>query len=159
MGIEVDVNLLGKIDGHLAQVAKSQQAFAEWLSKSTRAARYLSTDGQGTCDTNGYAVIQLNGPQIGRRWVVRCVLVGGLTWGTTAAGSAVLVVQSQAPSTDMQPPLVNCNDQTGTLPNKAFYGHGEVVVGQMQRLWLVVTGGTSTQVYAATAYYVDEEAT
>lgn len=100
--------------------------------------------------------IGLGGPQQGRVWLVRRIIVSGLTWGTAAAGTAqffaaaipsMLIAQSLDASM-----LV---DESTAIPNKAFYSNRQVVIRNPESLHIVIVGGTPNQQYVASSQVED----
>ncbi len=130
------------------------QALRDYLRDQR--AKYVRVQGTAAADAAGYAVVQLGPVPAGRRWIIHQISVGGITWGTVAAGSALAVVQAQAPSTDTAPPLINVLDEASPLPSVSFYSRGMFVVRQGCSLWLVISGATSGQSYAGACSMVDE---
>jgi hypothetical protein len=108
--------------------------------------------GNGNCATTGSLLISLGGPAPFRMWIVRRLIVQGLTWGTTAAGSCnVHVSASDTPTLGG----IDIVDNSTALPNKAFYSGWQVVLVNPQRLIVEIVGGTSAQIYAATGMAED----
>lgn len=97
-------------------------------------------------------VLGMGGPDTGFIFVVRRIIVGGLTWSTTAAGTAEVYITGSAypsGSTGIVRNLTDMCDQSTALPNKAFYGRDEVVVKEGEWLSVVINGGTAAQQYTA----------
>lgn len=104
--------------------------------------------------------INFGGPDAGFEWVVRRIIVGGLKWATTAAGTAEVYVTalgaqwgttgSGAGTAAGLQSLADLVDQSASLPNKAFYGREELVVKENESLVVVINGGTAAQQYVAT---------
>ena len=102
-------------------------------------------------DASGAATLVLGGPTVGRQWEVRGIRVGGLTPSTTAAGVAdVYISASGTPAS-----TADWVDRASALPLPATYGAGELVLHERELLVLVVSGGTSGQVYVASAAVTD----
>ena len=168
--MEIDLSaqiggFLGRMHSTLDRMEKQQAQVAKWLQATSEMPKYNELRSAGTADTNGYAVIEGGGPTAGRRWVVRNVVVGGTTWGASVNGTAVLVVQAAVPTADTSPNTVNVWDSTNngsygvstnTLPSAATYGHGELIVKNPARLWVIIYDGTSGTDYAAAIRFVDE---
>lgn len=105
--------------------------------------------------------LNFGGPDAGFYWVVRRLVVGGLTWSTTAAGTAEIYVTglagaagtstSGAGSIAAIRSLSDLVDESAALPNKAFYGSEELIVQPNESLVAVVVGGTASQQYVAAA--------
>lgn len=103
--------------------------------------------------------INMGGPDAGFEWVVRGLVVGGLTWSTTAAGTAEVYVTalgaqwgtsgSGAGTAAGVRALTDLVDQAATLPSKGFYGREQLVVKENESLVVVILTGTAGQQYAA----------
>lgn len=103
--------------------------------------------------------INMGGPDSGFEWVVRRIVVGGLTWSTTAAGTAEVYVTGLGAQWGTSAggsgtaagvrSLADLVDQASTLPNKAFYGRDELVVKENESLVIVILSGTAAQQYVA----------
>lgn len=108
-----------------------------------------------TIDANGFGVVALGGPDQGHLWYVRRLIVGGQSWDDTAAGTAQVFVS--AADFRLQTvaggafPITDLRDQADTLPDVAFYGHGEVPLHAPQRLYVRFVGATPEQIYTAAA--------
>jgi hypothetical protein len=161
LDLEIDADLLLRIGDALDAVVKETTSTRRAIQDSTTRANTYKMVGSATADTAGNALIVLDSCPQGQRWVVRKVVVGGVTWATTAAGNALLLVTSSPPANvDAPISLVNVEDATnnpgagaGTgLPSIAFYDEGDMIVlAPNEWLCVYVYGGTSTQVYMATA--------
>lgn len=105
---------------------------------------------------SGNLALDMGGPSQGRVWLVRRVVVGGITWGTVAAGTAELYI-SALPSNLLatERPMNELIDQAASLPLRAFYSNEQAVVAQNERLVLVVVGGTAAQQYVGACSVVD----
>lgn len=153
-GVEIDAGLSVTI-GRLTETLTRVQ---QWLERSSAMPKYQAFAGSATADSAGNASIQLGPVAQGRRWIVHQAVVGGLTWGTTATGKAVLAVMSAEPSADVAVPLTAVQDDAASLPWVAHYSRGQFVVPPLSSVWVQVTGGTSGQQYAAAVSLVDEPA-
>lgn len=118
--------------------------------------------GSGVCPTPTTPFgINFGGPDPGFYWNVRRIIVGGLTWTTTAAGSVEVYVtglagaqgvpSSGAGSVASIRSLSDLVDQNATMPTKGFYGVGELSVLANESLVVVVNTGTAGQQYSASA--------
>jgi hypothetical protein len=105
----------------------------------------------GAFPSSGNLGLDLGGPALGRLWLVRRVIVAGLTWGTTAAGTAEVYVGGTTPQLAASSrDITMLTDESAALPNKAFYSNRQMPVQHGERVIAVVIGGTSTQQYVAT---------
>lgn len=102
--------------------------------------------------------ISFGGPDPGYYWMLRRLLVGGVTWKTTAAGTAEIYVtalsagQGQAAVGPIIAGLALSDmvDQAASLPNKAFYSDQQVMVQEQENLVVVLDTATAGQLYVAT---------
>lgn len=98
---------------------------------------------------SGTLVLYCDGPQIGRLWEVRQIVIGGAKVGDAVAGTAQLFVQV-APPNDLS--LATCRDLNMTpLPFSRFYSTGQIKIHGRENLWVVITGGTVGQTITAYA--------
>lgn len=106
--------------------------------------------------------MSLGGPDAGFYWLVRRLVIGGVTFKTVAAGSAEIYVTGLAPpyGTAGVGPIVaglamtDIADQFATLPTPAgrgFYSNRQMVVQENENLVVVIDTGTAGQVYVAAA--------
>jgi len=91
--------------------------------------------------------LDLGGPSYGRAWEVRQLVIGGITWATTVAGNAVVLVQPVAPSATNPAGTAGIQDQAASLPSVAFYSGGQFRIGNPNHLWVAVIGGTASTPY------------
>lgn len=104
----------------------------------------------------GNLALNLGGPVPGRIWLLRQLVVGGLTWGTVAAGTAEAYGTALPPlQTASGRQLSDLADAFSALPGVHFYTSRQVVLRNPQRLVVVVVGGTSGQTYQAAANVED----
>ena len=132
-------------------VEKLQATFDDWVRQQNdyqfKGPRPVQFRGSCAAASDGSADLNLGGPAPGRMWVVRRLIVQGISWSTSAAGSCnVHVTTTQKPV----PGGLDIVDNSTALPNKAFYSGWQVVLVNPQILVVEIVGGTSTQVYAAT---------
>ena len=105
------------------------------------------------------AGLNLGGPDAGYYWLVRRLVVGGVTWKTTAAGTSEVYItaltgqQGQIFSGSLITGLALSDlvDQSAALPNKAFYSNRQMIVRQNENLVVVIDTGTAGQQYVAAA--------
>ena len=114
----------------------------------------------GVCPTpTASFALNFGGPDAGFYWVIRRIIAGGLTWTTSAAGTAEVYVHGFAGLTGVATSgpgsvastrsLSDMADQSASLPNKAFYGSEELVVQANESISVVIVGGTAGQQYVA----------
>ena len=82
VGVELDLG---------TKMEKLVSAFHEWLRVEQEYQRSgpvpVQLRGNVTCPSSGSAFMDLGGPANGRLWIVRRLIVQGVSWNTTAAGS------------------------------------------------------------------------
>ncbi len=104
----------------------------------------------GVVDSNSDPVyLDLGGPAYGRVWEVRQLVVGGITWATTVAGTAPVLVQANAPNAQSGVSLLNVQDCATALPAVAFYSSGQFRVRHPNHIWVVILSGTASTPYGA----------
>jgi len=117
--------------------------------------------GSATADAGGVAVIQFSpgGPDQGHKWEIQNVVLGGDTFATAAASSAVEYYASAMDFRtllDTSPPLTDLVDGTTTaLPFPAFYSRGQYTLRPGEKLYVRITGGTEGQQYVGVARGLD----
>ena len=153
---EIEAKIGLGIDLRLGHAVTALERVADWLGRTTALPRYASFAGQAAADASGNALIQLGPVPQGLRWVVHGVRAGGIMWGTAAAGTAIFAVLPSAPSADVGLPTIAVRWASSALPQSEKFSRGELVAMSMESLWVLVTGGTSGQVYAASASMVVE---
>lgn len=103
------------------------------------------------------AVIDLGGPTQGRVWDLRVLTVGGLTFATTAAGTALVVVSAQQPAKASDVGLSNIVDQANSLPLPAGYSVGQIRISYPDRFYVLIMAGTAGQEYVAAGRFEEYE--
>lgn len=99
--------------------------------------------------------MNLGGPQMFRQWEIRQLIVGGITWETTVAGSCDVFVQPSDPSARNPVALLNMVDNSSTLPNKAYYSGGQLRVRHPAQVFVAIISGTASTQYQATGAAFD----
>ena len=99
----------------------------------------------------------LEGPAYGRRWEIRNLVIGGLYFSSTVAGTA-LALRTSIASVGLnlaQINLADVVDQAESLPDVAFYGSGQFVLRAPDKLVIVVIGPTASTPYVVGGSYID----
>lgn len=150
----MESTLDGLGDAVTALIASHDQLVAA-VHERRRGPQPLSLTATATADANGNALIVYDPVPQGETWELRRLVVGGSTWATAAAGTAVAYRTSGAATPT--PSLLVVLDQAPTLPNVAFYLDGQVVLVPGERLVVLVAGGTVGQQYLSNAQLVRKE--
>lgn len=135
--------------GHLSKQVQRQQ------DRLDKLAELIPGDYQnaaaGIYPASGVLSLNLGSPDQGQYWSVRRVVVGGSDITTSPGGVAYMVVMGSPPNQNgSNVNLAQVADISANgLPQKAFYGSHELVVGAGESLYCVITGGTSTTQYVA----------
>ena len=104
----------------------------------------------------GNFIIGLGGPAMGRRWSVRKIAVGGSLVTSAPAGTGYLLQEPTTPP--LIGPMMSFVDVTsGTFPQRAFYGKGELILDDPDKLWLLITSPTAATQYVVTYWVEDYE--
>lgn len=158
-----------EIKAHLGHIAARLDADAEERRRiieieRARVPAFFRIQNNGIIPTPTAAMaINLGGPETGFEWVVRGLAVGGLTWSTTAAGTAEVYITGigslGGTSASASSPgsyasvraLSDIVDQASTLPAVKFYGRDQFVVKEGESLVVVILTGTAGQQYVANA--------
>lgn len=116
--------------------------------------RYARQTLYGAAGSNAYPaagnlVMTCDGPQQGRLWDIRQIVVSGPTITTALPGTAYVFTQSSQPS-DMSSAF--CRDFSLTpFPVKGLYGNGQLRMASPMNIWVVITGGTPGASYSVYA--------
>lgn len=148
-GIGVDFFLqLGATLGSLAESMQAERDHREENKPPSNEVVFAA----GVFPATGNLILDLGSVPLGRVWQVRRLIVGGVTVTTAAAGQAYAFAQGAAPS-DLN--LTNCVDIFATLPRGNTYGTHQLFLVATEHLFVVVTGGTAGQQYAAASRIED----
>lgn len=96
-------------------------------------------------------VLGFGGPHSGRTWMVMGVTIGGVTYATAAAGTALVVVSAATPLNAANLGTGFVYDQAPSLPLPATYSRGQIPLKANERLFIIIVGGTIAQSYTAGA--------
>jgi hypothetical protein len=109
--------------------------------------------GVATTDAAGDSLeIGLGGPQYGRLWQINSLVIGGVLWTTTVAGTALVFLTATKTVTPALPDIV---DEAGSLPSVSQYSTGQIIVRHPQHIRLVVLTPTASTQYAAGGWATD----
>lgn len=115
---------------------------------------YAPLTGSGLIDASGNLVIDIGGPQQGRRWSVGTVAFSdaGSYWASMGAAVAALCVGNKTGNT-VPPNAVRWPFAAG--PNAANFSSGQITVIPADNVLLSVTGGTPGQNIQVTLWVQD----
>lgn len=115
---------------------------------------YAPQFASGAVDSSGNLVLDLGGPQLGRRWVVRMATFSDAVsfWNTMGSAQATLCVGRRTGNT-VYPSMVRW--PFNTAPNAATFGSDQMWITPQDHVLLSVTGGTSAQNIQATIWIQD----
>lgn len=120
-------------------------------ARAAETPRLVRLNGAVVIPAGGFAWIPLNfrGPDSGHFWMVRQIVIGGLTPITAAAGRADVFVSAQdfTNSTLAAVGLLDWRDQATALPLVGPYGKGEMYVKADEYLQIAISNGTPGQQY------------
>ena len=150
----MESTLDGLGDAVTALIASHDQLVAA-VHERRRGPQPLSLTATATADANGNALIVYDPVPQGETWELRRLVVGGSTWATAAAGTAVSYATSGAAVAT--PSLLGVFDEAASLPNVAYYLDGQVVLTPGERLVVLVSGATSAQQYLSNSQLVRKE--
>lgn len=155
-GIELDVEALGIGAVALLQINKKLGSLADVYAKLIKKELDYEKMGpvfvplQGVVNVDaaqdpGY--VDLGGPAYGREWLVRQLVIGGLLWSTTVAGTGLALVQANPPQAGQVPGLANVQDAFGTMPAVHFYSSSQFRIRNPQHIFVAIVGGTASTPY------------
>lgn len=166
-GAELDLDL-GPIEimaGIRTELASMNHKADKWREREQARARVpimVRQFASGIIPTPTARVgLNMGGPDPGFYWMLRRLIIGGLTWKTVAAGTAEIYVtalggQQGAVSTG---PVVaglalsDMVDQSAALPSKAFYSDQQVMIQEQENLVVLIDTGTAGQQYVCTGQF------
>jgi hypothetical protein len=156
MAIEVEADILVSL-GSAVERLTSELAAAR-VASTTRPNSFKAV-ASTFADANGNAPIIFEACPNGQRWVLRHLVVGGVTWTTSASGHAYIFHTTPGGPSGADAPVSIFNvidgDTSGLaagtgLPWARFYFEGdECVLEGGEALGVMVYGGTSGQQYVA----------
>lgn len=157
------VDIMAGVKAELSTLNEHNKSYSEWKKRETARARVpmmVRLVANATLGAGGPRTgINIGGPDPGYYWMVRRLLIGGVTWKTTAAGTAEVYVTGLTGSQG-QPvtgpavsglALSDMVDQAASLPNKAFYSDQQFMLQAQENLMVVIDSGTAAQQYVVTA--------
>lgn len=156
---DLDINLqLGRVADRLDKDAEERRRDRETARARVPSIVRIQNSGVIPTPTAPFG-LNMGGPDAGFEWVVRGLVIGGLTWSTTAAGSAEVYVSGLgaqwgtaaggAGTAAGVRSLSDLVDQAASLPSKGFYGREQLVIKESESLIVVINGGTAAQQYVA----------
>lgn len=150
--------------GDVSSRIKNQTEMQRLASKATQPA-FARIPLSGIVPASGFLVLPVQnqvGPEQGRFWYVRSIVVGGTAPGAAVTGRADVFVSAasfQNYTALAQIGMADWRDQTATIPSVAFYGRGEITMRVSENLYIVVSGATNgQQIQAALTIEEYEEA-
>ncbi len=102
--------------------------------------------------SSGIVTLDLGSVPQGRVWQIRRLVVGGITVGTAADGKAYAFAQGAPPSDQA---LTDCVGIYAALPTLEKFGTHQLFLQAPEHLWVVFTGASNGQQYAASARVED----
>jgi len=105
------------------------------------------------------SLLTVGGPEAGYFWLVRRIVVGGLTWKTSAQGTVEVYVTGLAGNVGSVTtgPIVSALslgdvvDAFATMPHAANYTSHQIIVQESENLSVVIDGGSGSQQYVMAA--------
>lgn len=142
-----------RLNRRIDAIEKREKQWAELAPRPLRVRKsgvYPTTSGQTL-------VLGLPGPRLQRQREYRQLIVGGATWGTSAAGTANVYVSPSNPDVlgEGAEALWAQVDEAASLPSVAFYSSGQMVVNYGFDIYVEIINGTAGQVYAVAGFCWD----
>ncbi|MDE2106030.1 MAG: hypothetical protein KGL39_52895 [Patescibacteria group bacterium] len=154
------LSVFADIKLHLGDISKNAKDSLRLQKLAGRTTQPVigRTSGSVKIPSSQVGVIQfgLDGPDQGHFWWVRSLTVSGLTPTTVASGRADIFVSASSYN-DLTPGMQDWRDQYTTLPIAAFYAKGALPVKAGEKITVVLSSATASQVYVAGCQYEDYE--
>lgn len=144
MSLGALVEIKASIDGLAKQVNRLVALEEQY---QTRGPVQVPLRASGTSPSSGAFILDLGGPSYGRLWEVRRLIIGGNNWGSTVGGRADVIISSTRPSLNARN-LADIVDEAVSLPSRAFYSSGQVVLRSPDRLYVVIANPTASTAYS-----------
>jgi hypothetical protein len=153
-GAEVDVGGLAIFARLAAGIEKSNE-----LAEQRRKERAIPGNGElganALYPSSGNLILDLGSCPIGRVWQIRRIVIGGLKCTDTPTGSAFLFVQGNPPADLNTSGVVDSWPSFAQGAQGSTYGAHELWMEGGDHLFVVITGGTSTNPWTAKAKVED----
>ena len=138
------------LEDQIREYAAGVHKFAALLAASSARPTVVPIIASATADANGNALLAFPPVSSDRYHNLRRLVVGGVTWGTAAEGSAVVFIDAGGTNTpDVAVPLSQVVWSFSALPSVETFEESEILVAGGYSLQLQITGGTSGQQYIA----------
>jgi hypothetical protein len=161
-GLEVDLDLgpleiMAGVKAELSELNKHNAATAAWRKREwerSRVPSYVNQRQSVVIPAGGARTgMGFTGPRAGYFMLLRRLIIGGLTWKTTAAGTAEVYVTALPSGAIASMGLSDMVDQAVSLPNKAYYSNQQVRVNPGEHVEMIIDTGTAAQQYVATGFF------
>lgn len=139
-------------ENHRKTLAEHRYHMRQMIAKSHPV--YAPQFASGAIDSSGNLVLDMGGPQQGRRWVVRMVTISDSQsfWNTMGAAKVTLCVGQKTGNTVL-PNQVRW--PFSSAPNSATFSADQMWIVPSDNVLLSVTGGTSAQSVQAVIWIQD----
>jgi hypothetical protein len=161
--MDVDLEAMVTLSASLDCLTRTIQAEAEERARSTSRPRPLDLAASKVADASGNCILAFESCPQGQWWALRRLVVGGVTYSTTASGAAVVfksTASAAAYNADADVALFNVVDATlaptnSPLPSVAFYdGDAHLItLSPNEKICIRIYSGTASQQYAANAAF------
>lgn len=143
-------------DAYIGSTNRRLDRMNEQLGRLVQQPSFVQMVKSGVVDSNGDdLVIGIGKPSEGFMWYVLNIVIGGVSWATSAAGKGLVTVSQFSPTAvgtgtagaAAQVGLAAVRDEADSLPLPAFYSRGQLPVQSPEALRIIITGGTANQTY------------
>lgn len=152
----VDISLAARLDvldGMTRMLGDRMTALQRAMEAPPMQPFSFSNAQTGVVSGSNDLVLDMGGPTQGYVQDLRTLTIGGLTYATVAAGTALVVVSAITPLNAAAIGLAAVVDQAASLPLPAGYSRGQIRIKYPERLFVIVVGGTGSQAYVATGRF------
>lgn len=138
--------------GNLAQQVQRQQDRLDELARNTPGDPTLTA--AAISAASGALSIRIGGPQLGRVWQIRRLMVGGTQVTSTVAGTVYVFRAPNDPSNDLA--TANLIDIASLpMPQPAFYGTHQAILHHGDHVWFYINNPTATTQYVVSMQVED----
>lgn len=157
---DLDIDVMGQLSLQIGNLAKTQERQQRWREMARAAATpaFIPLAKGGVANASGFLVMGFDGPPQGYFWEVKHLAVSGPNVNTTLSSGEIYVFVTASSLDNIAniagAPPSDWRDYSATIPNTSFYGAGQLVLRNREKLHLIATGLPANQVLVINASLV-----